>query len=168
MGFDSWNNLCQYPGMIKLRYVATLSDMAFLPCHGEAGQDHIIMSFMPCAVSAFNMSYLPHHPKMCDMSFLPYGPNLVAYATIVDATISAQVPVVHDPAGWLAKNLSGFQKSARCGRARLPVTMGNCNMIRLQNLSFSYFDLRQFSATFSVKYETFSLFASFRPVQAAN
>jgi hypothetical protein len=102
------------------------------------------------------------------MSYLPYDPNLVAYATIVDATISAQGPVVHDPAGWLAKNLSGFQKSARCGCPRLPVAMRSCNLIHCKMPGCCNFVLRQFSATFSVNYETFALSCDLRPVPAAN
>ena len=115
-----------------------------------------------------NMSYLLHHSKMCNMSYLPYDPNLVAYATIVDATIFAQAARLHDPGSGLAKNLSGFQKSARCGWPRWPVTMGSCNLIHCKMPGCCNFVLRQFSATFSVNYETFSLSCGFRPVQAAN
>jgi len=137
-----------------------LSDMSFMPClmpcRGVAIPDHIIVSFMPCLMPCRNMSYLP------------YGPNLVAYATIAATTISGQVTRLHDPAGRLAKNLSGFQKSARCGCPRLPVAMRSYRLIRFCELSDTYFVLRQFFATFSLIHETFSLFARFRPVQAAN
>jgi hypothetical protein len=102
------------------------------------------------------------------MSFLPYGPNLVAYATIVDATIFGQVTRLHHPAGWLAKNLSGFQKSARCGWAQWPVTMVGYDLIHCKMLGCCNFVLRQFFATFSLIHETFSLSCGFRPVQAAN
>jgi hypothetical protein len=114
------------------------------------------------------MTYLPHHPKMCDMSILPYDPNLVAYATIVDATISGQVTRLHDPAGRLAKNLSGFQKSVRCGWAQWPVTVSGYNLIHCKMPGCCNFVLRQFFATFSLIHETFALFPRFRPAQAAN
>ena len=126
------------------------------------------MSFMPCLMPCRKMSYLLHCPKMCNMSILPYDPNLVAYATIVDATISGQAARLHDPAGRLAKNLSGFQKSAHCGCPRLPVAMGSCNMIHCKMPGCCNFVLLLFSATFSLIYETFSLSCGFRPVQAAN
>jgi hypothetical protein len=122
------------------------------------------MSFMPCR----NMTFLLHDPKMCDMSILPYGTNLVAYATIVDATIFAQAAKVHDPAGWLAKNLSGFQKSAQWVWAQWPVTMVSYDLIDCKLPGCCNFIVRQFSATFSLIHETFSLFARFRPVQVAN
>jgi hypothetical protein len=115
-----------------------------------------------------NMSYLLHCPKMCNMSILPYDPNLVAYATIVDATIFGQVPVVHDLADRLAKNLSGFQKSARCGWAQWPVTVGGYDLINCKMPGCCNFVMLLFSATFSLIYETFSLSCGFRPVQAAN
>jgi hypothetical protein len=48
------------------------------------------------------------------------------------------------------------------------VTMGSCNLIHCKMPGCCNFVLRQFSATFSVNYETFSLSCGFRPVQAAN
>jgi hypothetical protein len=111
---------------------------------------------------------LPSFAICNNVAFFGDVQALVAYATIVATTIFVQEAKVHDPGVNFAKNLSGFQKSVRCGWARLPVAMGRCNMIRLQNLFFSYFDLRQFFANFSAKYETFSLSCGFRLVQAAN
>jgi hypothetical protein len=102
------------------------------------------------------------------MSYLPYDPNLVAYATIAATTISGQAAQVHDPAGWLAKNLSGFQKSVRCGWAQWPVTLVGYDLIHCKMPGCCNFVLRQFSATFSANYETFPLFARFRPVQVSN
>jgi hypothetical protein len=99
---------------------------------------------------------------------VPVRPNLVAYATIVDATIFAQAAQVHDPAGWLAKNLSGFQKSAQWVWAHGPVAVVGYDLIDCKMPGSCYFVLRQFSATFSLIHETFALFAMFRPVQIAN
>jgi hypothetical protein len=111
---------------------------------------------------------LPYFAICNNVAFFRDVQELVAYATIVDATIFAQEAKVHDPGSGLAKNLSGFQKSVRCGCARLPVAMGSYPIIRFSELSNSYFDLRNFSATFSAKYETFSLNCGLRPVQVAN
>ena len=119
------------------------------------------MSFMPCR----NMSYLIF---VYILRKVPGRPNLVAYATIAATTIFAQEAQVHDPAGWLAKNLSGFQKSVRCGWAQWPVTMVSYDLIDCKMPGCCNFVLRQFFATFSLIHETFSLFARFRPVQIAN
>jgi hypothetical protein len=114
------------------------------------------------------MAYLPHDPKMCDMSILPYGPNLVAYATIVDATIFAQEAQVHDLAGRLAKNLSGFQKSAQWAWAQWPVTVVGYELIDCKMPGCCNFVLRQFFETFSLIHETFALFPRSASIQFAN
>jgi hypothetical protein len=93
---------------------------------------------------------------------------LVAYATIVDATIFAQEAKVHDPAGRLAKNLSGFQKSVRCGWAQWPITVVGYDLIDCKMPGCCYFVLRQFFATFSLIHETFALFPRFASIQFAN
>ena len=122
---------------------------------------HSHIAYLPCR----NMSYLTF---VYILRKVPVRPNLVAYATIVDATIFAQAAQVHDPAGWLAKNLSGFQKSVRCGWAQWPVAVGGYDLIDCKMPGCCNFVLRQFFATFSLIHETFALFAMFEPVQIAN
>ena len=123
-------------------------------------KDQAIMSNMPYYQALPVSAYMQHITGISNKSNLPYsgtgsgqpggwfGRSIVAQTTVAYATIfEAMRRVGQDQAGWqAAKNLSGFQKSARCGRA-LPVAgyhaqdwvcrqmpIDQCNSILRKNL----------------------------------
>lgn len=96
--------------------------------------DQAIMSNMTYYPGVLVSAHFRHISRISNKSNLPYftaglgeaatssGRPIVAQTTVAYATIFEAMPRTgRDQAGWqAAKNLSGFQKSARCGRV-LPV-----------------------------------------------
>lgn len=130
----------------------------------------------------YNIAHLPYNPDMsfmpycatsCSMAHLPYFRHgssdvvvttIVAYATILPSLLnrfSVAMPEMAGPSGvgiWVAKNLSGFQKSAQCVCDR-PSTCDficRCGFARISQLPRSCINSSNYlSSSIYVKSATF-------------
>ena len=111
-----------------------------------------------------DMSILPYSATSCNMAYLPYFRHgssdkvvmtIVAYATILPSLLNRFSVAMPEMAGpgeswiWVAKNLSGWQKSVRCVCDRPSVCdwVCRCGFARISQLPESWINSSNYSSS---------------------